>query len=158
MAETHVFVYGTLKRGFPNHDFLARAEGARLVCDSAQTREPIALVVGGPRHVPYLIARSAPGSLDGASRVAGEVYAVDPAALALLDKLEGVSSGRYARVPMELLDSAEIPTAFAYVWTREGSAEPFEGWAQQPRLAEYTQEHASEYVLPADRPPVPEGK
>ena len=48
----HIFVYGTLKRNFPNHHFIgkiAKYEGRY------KTVEAFPLVVGGPWYSPYLI-------------------------------------------------------------------------------------------------------
>ena len=78
-----VFVYGTLKRGFPNHPLLA-ASGSPLV-GAASTATPASLVVG-PYSVPFLLPR--PSSSSGSHLVSGELYAVSPRALVDLDALE----------------------------------------------------------------------
>ncbi len=78
--ETLVFVYGTLKSGFPNHaHFLS---DARHMGDF-QTVKPYPLVLIGNRCSPCLIDRPGAGKV-----VRGEVYAVDIATLAALDRLE----------------------------------------------------------------------
>jgi gamma-glutamylcyclotransferase (GGCT)/AIG2-like uncharacterized protein YtfP len=75
-SSTHVFVYGTLLRGEPNHHLLARATFVR----AAQTTPRFSLVSLG----------AFPGLLVGGdATVVGEVYAVDVATLAALDRLEG---------------------------------------------------------------------
>ena len=79
--EHPVFVYGTLKRGFPNHVHLA---GARLVGD-AVTVCAFPLIVQGQFFSPALIPE--PGS---GHRIAGELWQVDPTKLAELDRLESV--------------------------------------------------------------------
>jgi gamma-glutamylcyclotransferase (GGCT)/AIG2-like uncharacterized protein YtfP len=73
-----VFVYGSLKRGEPNHHWIAAAPylgeaqlpGARLY-DLGPF--PMAVASGDP-----------------ADTIAGELYAVTPAVLAALDRFEGV--------------------------------------------------------------------
>ena len=74
-GETLVFVYGTLRAGFANHPLLA---GARSL-GRARTVAAYALFVD---RYPYLADEPA------VSRVVGEVYAVPPAMLAALDRLE----------------------------------------------------------------------
>jgi len=74
-SETLLFVYGTLRRGGPNHALLA---GARFV-GAAATAGRHALFVDG---IPYLAA------VPEVHHVRGEVYAVDAATLAEIDRLE----------------------------------------------------------------------
>jgi gamma-glutamylcyclotransferase (GGCT)/AIG2-like uncharacterized protein YtfP len=99
-----VFVYGTLKRGFPNAGQL-RAKSMFRGADvgnhvptsylgAATTVDCLPLVVG-PFHIPFLL--DLPGR-SGASRVCGELYAVTPGALDFLDTFEGVPQRFYARV------------------------------------------------------------
>ena len=81
---TRVFVYGTLLAGEPNHRLLARA---RLVTE-ARTKPAFELrdLGSSPRLV-----------RGGAHAVAGEVYEVDEATLAALDRLEGIRASTAAR-------------------------------------------------------------
>ena len=71
-----IFVYGTLRQGFCNHHYLARAASL----GPAVTRDGHALYVHG--GIPYLV-RTEPGE-----PVRGEIYRVDGAALIDLDALE----------------------------------------------------------------------
>ena len=75
-TETLLFVYGTLRRGFANHVLL---RSARFV-GTATTARRFALFVEG---FPYLAPAPA------VHQVRGEVYALDPATLAAVDRLEG---------------------------------------------------------------------
>jgi len=76
-----VFVYGTLKRGGSNHDFMMRAGGVFL-CE-AETREKRRLIVDG---LPYLCD----GLADDGHNVEGEIFEIpDARGLALIDGLEG---------------------------------------------------------------------
>lgn len=99
-ARTHatVFVYGTLLRGEPNHRLLV---GARFAGDARTT----------PRH--RLVDLGAfPAMVDGGdTSVAGELYEVDAATLAALDRLEG-HPRFYERRPVALADGR---VALAYL-------------------------------------------
>mmetsp|Transcript_7602 Transcript_7602/g.12300 ORF Transcript_7602/g.12300 Transcript_7602/m.12300 type:complete len:341 (+) Transcript_7602:2278-3300(+) len=81
-----VFVYGTLKRGFYNHQFLARCKQTRFVGEGI-TRNEFYLSVGGPNLIPYL-QRPQTG-LEG-KLVKGEVYLVGDDMLNKLDVIEDV--------------------------------------------------------------------
>ena len=76
-----VFVYGTLKAGFPNHH---HNQGALL--ELATTTESYPLYLVGPRRSPWLLDRPGQGF-----PVSGEVYAVDEPVLAQMDHLERVA-------------------------------------------------------------------
>lgn len=71
-----IFVYGTLRRGFCNHHYLARAE----FLGQAFTRDGFAMYVQA--GIPSLV-RHQPGEVTH-----GELYRVDAATLADLDALE----------------------------------------------------------------------
>src|ERR1700752_159350 len=89
-----VFVFGTLKEGFPN---FATNRGVR-VAGSFRTCAAYPLYLVGERHVPWLI--NTPGT---GVRVSGEIFRVDGAALAAMDKLERVSEADgYSRVVLEI--------------------------------------------------------
>ncbi|CAN8073813.1 unnamed protein product, partial [Agarophyton chilense] len=102
-----VFVYGTLKRGFANS---SKLRDATYVGEyRTQTRYP--LVVGGPHHSPYLLDLPTRGA-----RVKGELYAVDDAVLAELDRLErvGVNYAR-ARTVVRCCARGACVDAFVYL-------------------------------------------
>ncbi len=100
-ARTRVFVYGSLLAGEPNHRALA---GAVLV-GAATTVPAFALYDLGA--FPGLVAA-------GEQVVTGEIYEVDAAGLARLDRLEGHPSF-YRRTPITLADGDEVET---YLLTR----------------------------------------
>ena len=87
----HLFVYGTLKRGGSNHHHLA---GQKFL-GAARTAAGFRLFDAG--GYPGMVAHA--GDRDG---VTGEVWAVDAAALARLDELEGTAEGLYRRGPVRL--------------------------------------------------------
>lgn len=119
---THIFVYGTLKRGQPNHHrMLDSANGEARFLSSARTVHKFPLVIGGPHNVPFLL--DVPGQ---GHRIQGEVYSVDERMLAFLDDFEMVPTW-YQRVPVELQveqsegdgAAAATTTAQAFVYMRK---------------------------------------
>ncbi len=96
--ETLVFVYGTLMRGQRNHSLLF---GARYVTEGI-TRAEYELVDLGdfPAMIP-----AAEG--EEGFPVVGEVYAVDPSILEVLDEIED-HPRFYRRTPTELEDGSQV--------------------------------------------------
>ncbi|XP_036153046.1 gamma-glutamylaminecyclotransferase [Myotis myotis] len=81
-----VFVYGTLKRGQPNHKVLLDAtNGCATFRGRGRGRmvEPYPLVIAGEPNIPRLL--NLPGR---GYRVFGEIYAVDEQMLRVLDEFE----------------------------------------------------------------------
>jgi Uncharacterized conserved protein len=107
-GRTHaVFVYGTLKRGFPNHFFLRNARFA----GRARTVDSYALYLD-----------EYPGVYPGqqVSPIIGEVYRVDRAMLGRIDVLEDHPE-LYRREECDVrLDSGEVIRAFIYFYPRAG--------------------------------------
>jgi gamma-glutamylcyclotransferase (GGCT)/AIG2-like uncharacterized protein YtfP len=88
---TRVFVYGTLKRGGPNHHYLA----GQQFLGTARTAAGYTLYSLG--DYPGMV-----NSVDASHTVTGEVWEVDTRCLVGLDQLEGVAEGLYERVPAKL--------------------------------------------------------
>ena len=134
----YVFVYGTLKRGFPNHD---ESLLGKFYCGACESREPFPLVVAGPYFSPVLINEKGSGE-----RVQGELYHVDQQTLKRLDEMEGVGrEGGYYRFKIDVeLNGASLVSAFAYAKYRENMGTihsgPFESYRIDVR-----------YVHPIDR-------
>ncbi|XP_006195258.1 gamma-glutamylaminecyclotransferase [Camelus ferus] len=81
----HVFVYGTLKTGQPNHKVLLDgAHGRAALRGRGRTVQPYPLVIAGEHNIPRLL--NLPGR---GNRVAGEIYTVDEQMLHFLDEFEG---------------------------------------------------------------------
>ncbi|XP_077430276.1 gamma-glutamylaminecyclotransferase-like [Vanacampus margaritifer] len=79
-----VFVYGTLKRGQPNHfRMLNESVGAARLLASAVTTERFPLVIAGEYNIPFLL--NLPGQ---GHKVHGELYRVDERLLNFLDGFE----------------------------------------------------------------------
>ncbi|KAF3326237.1 putative gamma-glutamylcyclotransferase [Carex littledalei] len=149
--QTILFIYGTLKKGFPNYhilsDFILSGDVSLLSPSTATTTTPYPLVVG-PLAVPFLLPLP---SSTGSNLVSGELVSVSPRALSALDDLEGVSVGHYERRPVmvKVKDGAEVEVEayFAHrsyaevMWRRSG----------EKGIGEYTDEMALEYVKPEER-------
>jgi gamma-glutamylcyclotransferase (GGCT)/AIG2-like uncharacterized protein YtfP len=101
-GSTRVFVYGTLLRGQPNHRLLERAMFIGEACTEAR----FALVDMGP--FPAMTG-------GGATRIVGELYAVDASTLSALDRLEG--HPRFYRRQRIRIENAGV--AYAYLVTAE---------------------------------------
>ncbi|CAO2163790.1 unnamed protein product [Urochloa humidicola] len=153
---TKVFVYGTLKRGFPNHPLLAAC--ASSFVGAASTAAPASLVIG-PYSVPFLLPTPSSSTSSG-HVISGELYATSPAALVELDALEGTHIGVYKRRPITVLaggsgEVVEVEAYFAHpsyaeaLWRRCGG--------EVAEIGEYTADHAARYVPIAERAAVAAG-
>ena len=127
-----VFVYGTLKRGFPYHE--SGMKHARFF-GRCRTLEAYPLVVGGRWFSPILLAEPGVGR-----RVIGEVYQVDDAELAELDALEGghLPTGyQRAAIAVEPVDGGAAFEAWSYFKDRADvdviHADMLEEYALDPR-------------------------
>lgn len=103
----YVFVYGTLKRGFPNSHLLERA----TFIGEFRTVTKYPLVVGGQYFSPYLLDIPQTGN-----RVKGEMYVVNDAILADLDHLErvGINYTRKVEKVASCNDRSFVADAFIY--------------------------------------------
>lgn len=80
----HVFVYGTLKQGQPNHKvMLDHSHGSAAFRGRGYTAEPFPLVIAGEHNIPWLLHLPGKGHC-----VAGEIYEVDEQMLCFLDDFE----------------------------------------------------------------------
>jgi gamma-glutamylaminecyclotransferase len=104
---TTIFVYGTLKRGGSNHAFLA---SQRFLGD---TRTAPGFTLYSLGDYPGMVR--APGDTAG---VTGELWVVDDACLAELDRLEGLDEGLYERIDVILAPNHLASSAQTYLYTR----------------------------------------
>ncbi|XP_075994073.1 gamma-glutamylaminecyclotransferase-like [Genypterus blacodes] len=145
---THVFVYGTLKKGQPNHYRLFdKANGEAEFLASASTSEKFPLVIAGEYNIPFLL--NLPGQ---GQQVQGEIYRVDQQMLRYLDELESVPS-MYQRTVVKLqvkecegeeqLSPGSSTEAFVYSTT---TYQPL--WPSLPTCDSYDSQgpHGLEYV------------
>ena len=106
-----VFVYGTLKSGLSNHRIL----GGSTLIGAGHTVTRFRLFCNG--FFPYIARAHKPGT---GHRIEGELYSVNAATLANLDRLEGVAGGLYTRetIAVEREDGSRVK-AFVYIWGGE---------------------------------------
>ena len=110
MTMERVFVYGTLKRGFPNEPHLP----PHRFVGPAVTARPYPLVVAHEWFVPVLIDEPGAGH-----EVTGELLEVDEEGLAFLDAFEAVGDPRgYRRRPVGIVAGGADAEAWAYVKDR----------------------------------------
>ncbi|XP_068893393.1 putative gamma-glutamylcyclotransferase CG2811 isoform X1 [Tenebrio molitor] len=108
-----VFVYGTLKRGEPNHNWFSKDSIGhyRLICE-AKTVDKYPLIIGTEYNIPFLLY--SPGN---GTNVRGELYEVDDAVFRNLDALED-HPNFYVREEREVLsldDNRKITTWIYFI-------------------------------------------
>ncbi len=132
-----VFVYGTLKDGFPNCRF---NRGERIAGEFA-TKDHYELYLVGDRYVPWLIDKPGVGH-----HVTGQVFAVDTVALAEMDSLEGVGKPNgYTRLEIPVAPPVADDTFGVFVYMKR----PDQLNSNEVRLgplASYEPEHAALYT------------
>jgi len=128
-----LFVYGSLKQGFPN----AHVNTGQRVPGNFRTlqRLPFYLADGG--RLPCLVLQPGHGL-----QVLGELFEVDAAALAAMDRLERVGEPQgYSRVRIEVQQVDDGRVLEADVYVQQASQLDLSHALIGP-LAEYTLEHA----------------
>jgi gamma-glutamylaminecyclotransferase len=131
-----VFVYGTLKEGFPNFHI---NHGRRLPGEFI-TVERYPFYILGPTHLPWLLQQAGQGQA-----VRGQVYEVDDSALAAMDVLEQIDEpGWYHRdrIAVRLAEGGDAIEVFVYFGTPARAAIEERHFGP---LADYTAEHARTY-------------
>ena len=132
-----VFVYGTLKKGFPNHD--RHMASARLL-GTYRTRNRYRLILNGERLSPCMIAGKNAGY-----RVIGEVYEVDRTGLSRMDRLERINCAdgyRRYRIMVDRFGGPHSDALEAFVYLKDPHI------IDDPRsaaLKEYTSDLAQRY-------------
>ncbi len=109
-----LFVYGTLKEGFPNFHLNV----GRRVPGDFRTRQPYRLLVvrlPNEDRAPWLLPATGHGH-----RVTGQVFEVDDDVLAEIDRFEEVGQPTgYVRVPLELERVGHEDTVSAFVYLKQ---------------------------------------
>lgn len=105
-ASQLIFVYGSLKRGYRLHQLLAGQEFLGAARTACQYR------IYDLGEYPGLT------EVDGGVSVAGEVYRVSTECLQLLDDVEEVGAGMYARRPVNLTEEFAGQSVDAWFWQR----------------------------------------
>jgi gamma-glutamylaminecyclotransferase len=138
LMSQHVFVFGTLKEGFPNFG----ANNGIRIPGKFVTAQRLPLYLVGERHSPWLV--NAPGE---GHQVAGQVYQVDHPALEQMDVLERVNEPEgYKRVSIEVVGQGASSCKSRHVFASLKQPEQFNlSSARLGPLDEYTLEHAALY-------------
>jgi gamma-glutamylaminecyclotransferase len=132
-----VFVFGTLKEGFPNFHI---NRGRRLPgVFTTSCAYPLYLV--GERRSPWMLDQAGSGL-----NVRGEVFEVDDAALAQMDVLERVGEpDGYRRVRIEVSGATGREPAHVFVYLKDPAEFALQAAGAIGPLAEYTLEHTALY-------------
>ena len=133
-----LFVYGSLKQGFPNQ----HVNTGRRVDGRYRTREPYPLYLLGAGEVPCIVAPAGAGQ-----PVVGEVYEVQAGDLARMDRLERLGEPQgYERVEIEVerVDGPTREPLRALVYLKHEHTIPA-GTARIGPLAEYLPAHAARF-------------
>jgi len=131
-----VFVFGTLKEGFPN--FAVNA--GRRIDGEFVTLQRYPLYLVGERHSPWMIDLPGRGH-----RVAGQLFEVDEGALARMDALERITEpDGYRRLRIRVVARGEEDDAVeAFVYLQPTMPAPSE--IREGPLHDYLPAHASLY-------------
>ena len=124
----NLFIYGTLKRGYPNHDeYLADEK----FLGEYHTIERFPLIIANKWFAPVMLHEPGEGK-----NIKGELYQVSDSKLSALDILEHTHEARgYKRLSIEVQNIAnnEIVLAYSYFKKRQHVKSIASG-----HLAEYT--------------------
>jgi gamma-glutamylaminecyclotransferase len=147
VAEHQVFVYGTLKQGFRNfHINLGLRVPGEFV-----TVQPHALFIVGEFWLPWLL--QADSEAGAGLPVIGQIYTVDDAGLAEMDKLEQIDeAGWYERQRIAVRARHDLQAELLHPWVYFGSREGLAAGGQRlGPIAEFTLAHQD--LLPREQWP-----
>ena len=101
-----VFVYGTLKKGEPNHYLIqpGSTSGKSILIGTGHTQNKFPLVIATKYNIPYLLDATGNGNV-----VTGEIYSVDQALLDNLDVLEDIPKHYQRRFEKIVLQECLLP-------------------------------------------------
>jgi gamma-glutamylaminecyclotransferase len=131
-----VFLFGTLKQGFPNS---STNKGSRVAGEFiTKNRYPLYLV--GERYSPWLVLSEGEGL-----QVRGQVFTVDEATLGDMDRLERIhKTDGYRRVQVQVFSESTHEEMQVFMYVKP--PQQLEGMlVQLGPIAEYELEHASLY-------------
>jgi gamma-glutamylcyclotransferase (GGCT)/AIG2-like uncharacterized protein YtfP len=111
----YVFVYGTLKEGYYNHELLKDSEF--IACAKTKDKYPM---VNTEEYFPYLINDKGYGY-----HIEGEVYRVNQLTLLALDQLEGYPE-LYTREQIKIISGGIELSAIVYFVKEDINYESFE--------------------------------
>lgn len=110
----NLFIYGTLKRGYPNHDeYLAKEK----YVGECRTVEKYPLIIANKWFAPVMLHEPGKGK-----NIKGELYQVNGTTLSALDSLEHTHEARgYKRLLIEIqnIENNRIVLAYSYFKKRQ---------------------------------------
>lgn len=133
-----LFVYGSLKQGFPNE----HVNSGRRVAGRFRTHERYGMYLLGAGEVPCLVAPPGAGH-----QVVGEVYDVDDDDLRRIDRLERIGEPQgYERVEIavERFDASPVARLRVFVYLKQELSIAASTQRIGP-LAEYEPHHAARF-------------
>ncbi|MGI4861553.1 MAG: gamma-glutamylcyclotransferase family protein [Janthinobacterium lividum] len=137
-----VFVYGTLKEGFPNFD----NNLGKRVPGTFKTVQRFALYLVGYRHSPWLLHSESQGAQE--AQVEGQVFEVDDDALQAMDRLERIDMpDGYRRLTIHVvaLDDLKRIAVPVHAYLKPADMLPEDGIMLGP-LTAYELSHAALYT------------
>ena len=131
-----VFVFGTLKEGFPN----SSANKGSRVSGEFRTKNQYPLYLVGERYSPWLVFSKGEGF-----QIRGQVFMVDEATLCGMDRLERIhQADGYRRVQLLVFSESTNEEMQVFVYVKP--PEQLEGMlVQLGPIAEYELKHSSLY-------------
>jgi len=131
-----VFVFGTLKEGFPN----SSANKGSRVSGEFLTKNQYPLYLVGERYSPWLVFSKGEGF-----QIRGQVFMVDEATLSGMDRLERIhQADGYRRVQLLVFSESTNEEMQVFVYVKP--PEQLEGMlVQLGPIAEYELKHSSLY-------------
>jgi gamma-glutamylaminecyclotransferase len=131
-----VFVFGTLKQGFPNHHIIAQ----QSLLGEYETVQPYPLYLVGERHSPWMMDQPGEGM-----KVRGQVFKVDEQCLAALDELERIHArDGYRRQEIKVSSQQGTVKLSVYAYLKPAHQLNKKTIRYGP-ITEYLLEHASQY-------------
>lgn len=128
-----LFVYGSLKQGFPN----AHVNTGRRVSGDFRTLQRLPFYLAGAGHLPCLVLQPGQGL-----QVRGQLFEVSDADLAAMDRLERVGEPQgYSRVRIEVQQVEDGRVLEAEVYVQQAARLDPSNALIGP-LDEYTLEHS----------------
>jgi gamma-glutamylaminecyclotransferase len=133
-----IFVFGTLKRGFPLHD---RALADAIFLGSYRTSERFPMFVAGQWFAPMMMDEPGVGH-----HVLGELYEVEDRRLKLIDEMEsvGIPGNFRSSISVEPIRDGVACLAAVYMKSRELAA---------PAHTGYLDEYQDGRFIPPERRP-----
>ena len=123
-----IFIYGTLKRGYPNHDKYLKDQN---YLGEYRTVECYPLVIANKWFAPVLIHEPGEGN-----QIIGELYRINNNKLHELDRLEHTNHVQgYTRIVIDIQNIRNLKFSHAFTYAKKRS-----------QVADISSEYLSEYI------------